>query len=84
MAPNSQNYSIGPEQRRALTLLAGDPHGATEEMLMARGFTSAVLAGLIVNGLATARHEMVRAGARTVTESRGGVGGLAPSPATGS
>jgi hypothetical protein len=66
MAPNSRSYSIGPEQRRALTLLAGDPHGATEEMLMARGFTSAMLASLIVNGLATARHEMVRAGARTV------------------
>jgi hypothetical protein len=48
-------------------MLASDPHGATEELLMlAHGFDSDMIAGLVRSKLATARREIVKAGRKTV------------------
>jgi hypothetical protein len=58
---------LSTEQRQALELLAGDPHGATEELLvLARGFDSDMIAGLVPRGLATAKRERMKAGGKTV------------------
>jgi hypothetical protein len=53
-----------PDQRRALELLAGSLEGHTEAMLMAHGFTIAVLAILVRDGFATATPETVRTALR--------------------
>jgi hypothetical protein len=45
------------EERRALALLANDPDGVTEAMLVAQGFSISMLARLVVDGLVIARHE---------------------------
>ena len=42
---------LGPEQRRALQLIAGSPFGATEATLWATGFERRMLATLIRAGL---------------------------------
>jgi hypothetical protein len=56
---------LGTEQRQALDLLAGDPHGATEELLvLAHGFDSDMIAGLVRRGFATAQRESMRPAAR--------------------
>ena len=39
----------GAEQNRALRLLAGSPHGCTEAILLAHGFTAELLADLLRN-----------------------------------
>jgi hypothetical protein len=58
---------LSAEQRSALRLLAGDPHGATEELLvLAHGFNGDMIAGLVRTGLATAQREMMKAGGKTV------------------
>jgi hypothetical protein len=46
------------EERRALALLANDPNGVTEAMLVAHGFAVRMLARLVVDGLVIARHEI--------------------------
>jgi hypothetical protein len=59
------------EQRRALRLLAGAPNGATEAIMLAHGFATALLDGftytmldtLVRDGLATAEQREMRAGA---------------------
>ena len=51
-----------PEWRRALELLASLPEGATEALLMAHGFESTVIAGLVESGLANWTIEVVLAG----------------------
>jgi hypothetical protein len=49
------------EQRRALQMLADIPHGLIEELLvLAHGFDSDMIAGLVRAGLATARRETIR------------------------
>jgi hypothetical protein len=54
------------EQRQALELLASDPQGATEELLvLAHGFDSDMIAGLVRRGLAMARRENMKAGSGT-------------------
>jgi len=58
------NRRTTPEQRRALQLLASSPYGATDALLLARGFTRRTLAGLVRAELATARHEIVKVGNR--------------------
>jgi hypothetical protein len=51
------------EQRRALEMLASIPHGVTEDLLvLAHGFDSDMIAGLVQAGLATAHRETVRGG----------------------
>jgi hypothetical protein len=57
------------DQRRAL-LLAGDPHGVTEAMMLAHGFRREMLARLVVAGLATITTGTMRAGAATVKVER--------------
>jgi hypothetical protein len=44
----------GSEQHRALRLLAGSPHGRTEAIMLAHGFTVETLGRLVLDGLATA------------------------------
>jgi hypothetical protein len=53
------------EQRRALELLASDPHGVTEELMLANWFTIAMLAGLVRAGVATAQRDVVKAATKT-------------------
>ena len=51
------------EQRRALELLGSIPHGVAEDLLvLAHGFDSDMIAGLVQAGLAAARREIVEAG----------------------
>jgi hypothetical protein len=51
------------EQRRALELLGSIPHGVAEDLLvLAHGFDSDMIAGLVHTVLATARRETVKAG----------------------
>jgi len=58
---------LSAEQRQALGLLASDPQGATEELLvLAHGFDSDMIAGLVHSGLAMARRENMKAGGRAI------------------
>jgi len=58
---------LSAEECEALELLASDPQGATEELLvLAHGFDSDLIAGLVSAGLATARRETMKAGGRTI------------------
>ena len=59
---------LSPEQRRALELLARDPHGATGHLLLiAHGFEMKMLAGLVHEGLAQAIvGESVKTGGKAV------------------
>jgi putative SOS response-associated peptidase YedK len=58
---------LTPEQREALELLASDPQGATEELLvLAHGFDGDMIAGLVRSGLAMARRENMKAGGRAI------------------
>jgi hypothetical protein len=54
------------EQREALELLADIPRGVTEDLLvLAHGFNSDMIAGLVSTGLATPRRETIQAGGKT-------------------
>jgi hypothetical protein len=55
------------EQRRALSMLAGRPHGCTVANMLAHGFTNAMLNGLVREGLATIEPGTVCAGTRRIT-----------------
>jgi hypothetical protein len=55
------------EQRRALSLLAGCPHGCTVANMLAHGFTNAMLNGLVREGLATIEPGTVCTGSRRIT-----------------
>jgi len=50
------------ERRRALKMLADLPEGSTEALLLAHGFTSAVIAGLVDTAPATSTTEPILAG----------------------
>jgi hypothetical protein len=52
--------------RRALKMLAGSPEGVTDAALLARGFKSTVISGLLESGLATSVTERIWAGGRRV------------------
>jgi hypothetical protein len=58
--------SLTADQRRALQLLANDPHGVTEALMLAHGFRGEMLAGLVLAGLAMVVTETMRAGAATI------------------
>ena len=61
--------TLDAEQRRALQLLAGNPRGSTEGlMLMAHGFENAMLTGLIRDGLMSTKSERVHAGREPAVE----------------
>ena len=55
------------EQRRALSVLAGCPHGRTVANMLAHGFTNATLSGLVREGLATIEPGTVHTGTRRIT-----------------
>jgi hypothetical protein len=56
--------------RRALTLLASLEEGSTVARLLARGFSSATIAGLVEAGLVSATTERMLAGQRTIVVRR--------------
>jgi hypothetical protein len=63
MASPSRKRRLSPEQRRALKLLAGSPHGVTEELFVyGHGFSRRMLAGLVRVALATVRRRVIMAG----------------------
>jgi hypothetical protein len=68
MVASPRKRPLGPQQRRALQLLAGIPFGATEAAMFASGFTRRMLADLIRAGLATAERE--KAGGQLVGRVR--------------
>jgi hypothetical protein len=51
--PDRRAMAITPDQRRALQMLAGSPHGCTEAIMLAHGFTDQILGRLVLNGLAS-------------------------------
>jgi hypothetical protein len=54
---------LNVEQRQALEMLAGSPHGVTEDLLvLAHGFDGDMIAGLVRAKLATTQRETLRAG----------------------
>jgi hypothetical protein len=66
MAPPSRKRRLSPKARYALELLAVDPRGLTESLLLTYGITRAMLANLVRAGLATAQRQRVRAGGKTM------------------
>jgi hypothetical protein len=52
------------DQRRALTVLADWPDGCTESIMLAHGFTAALLNDLIRASLTTAHADRMMAGKR--------------------
>ena len=58
--------AVSRDQRRVLRLLAAAPNGATEAIMLAHGFTNAMLTVLVREGLATATPETVHAGKRPI------------------
>jgi hypothetical protein len=55
------------KQNRALRLLAGSPHGCTEAIMLAHGFTVETLRRLVLDGFATASPGTAHAGGRPLT-----------------
>jgi hypothetical protein len=56
-----QEHRLSPEWHRALQLLASNPRGATEDLLvLGHGFSSEMLAKLVLAGLATVVTETLR------------------------
>jgi hypothetical protein len=47
-------------------LLSDSPHGCTEAIMLAHGFSTEMLAGLVIDGFATTNVERMRAGRRPV------------------
>jgi len=58
--------AISRDQRRALRLLAGSPLGVTEAIMLAHGFTNAMLDAMVRDGLATAEQREMRAGRQPI------------------
>jgi hypothetical protein len=63
---NARKRNPPATRRRALKLLAGSRHGATEAILLARGFSIQQIVDLVRAGLATAKAERVVAAGRTI------------------
>jgi hypothetical protein len=62
-----QKPSLTAEQGRALRLLTrGGSDGYTESIMLAYGFTISMLAGLVLDGLATATAETVHGGTQPI------------------
>jgi hypothetical protein len=67
MAVSPHRPRLSPERRRALKLLASGRHGVNEELLVrGHGFSRAVLASLVLRGLAAAEHEVMIAGGKAM------------------
>jgi hypothetical protein len=59
---------LNAEHRRALTLLADAPHGCSISIMLAHGFSNAMLDKLVRDGLATVQPGTVRSGTRRITD----------------
>jgi hypothetical protein len=57
-------------RRRALTVLAGSPDGATEAVMLAHGFKLALLVELIRDGLVSASVDRMMAGSKALEVTR--------------
>jgi len=58
-----QKHHLSPEWHRALQLLASNPHGTTQDMLvLGHGLSSDMLGMLVLAGLATVVTETLRVG----------------------
>jgi hypothetical protein len=67
MSSPSRKHRLSPEEREALELLASDPQGATDELLvLVHGFDSNMIADLVESGLAAAQLENMKAGNRAI------------------
>jgi hypothetical protein len=53
-------------QRRALRRLADVPHGITEPLMLAHGFSRELISGLVLFGLARLVTDTVRIGGETI------------------
>jgi hypothetical protein len=67
MAVRPRKGGRGAELNRALSVLAGCPHGCTVANMLAHGFTNATLNGLLHEGLATIEPGTVHTGTRRIT-----------------
>jgi hypothetical protein len=65
-----QMPALNAARRRALIVLAGSPDGMTEALLLAHGFSIALLVELVTANLASATAERVRAGGREMKVMR--------------
>jgi hypothetical protein len=66
MPAPSQKRCLTPKARGALELIANGPHGAAEALLLSRGFTCRMLAGLLRSRLVTWHHKTSWAGGRMI------------------
>jgi hypothetical protein len=67
MSSPSRIHRIGPEQRRALELLASNRHGVSAELLVhGHRVSRRVLAGLVRAELVVAKREVVMAGGKSL------------------
>jgi hypothetical protein len=62
----SPQRGVAAERHRALRFLAGSPLGATEAIMLAHGFTNAMLDALVRDGLATTERRAMKAGRRRI------------------
>ena len=62
----SERRALSTEQRRALRLLADNPVGCAEAIVLAHGFTSGLIEDLVREGLATILPGTRRAGRRHI------------------
>jgi hypothetical protein len=62
--------ALRDNQRRALEILTGSPHGCSEAVLRAHRFGVVLLAGLLRAGFAKAEAETTRAGGRVISVVR--------------
>jgi hypothetical protein len=70
MPTRSRKRSPPATRRRALELLGASPHGCTEAIMIAHGFTVDMLVKLIRAGLASAGTERMVAGGRSIEVTR--------------
>ncbi len=66
MAAPPRKSRLAPTRRRALELLAGAPHGATEQRMLAHGFTRRMVTWLVRSGLALRYRMPLRVSGRTI------------------
>jgi hypothetical protein len=62
MGKSPRKRRLTPKARHALELLASNPQGVTEALLLAHGFSRRMLAGFLRSGLATWNYQTVIAG----------------------
>jgi hypothetical protein len=66
LAAPPRKSRLDPTRRRALELLAGAPRGATEQRMLAHGFTRRKLTWVVRSGLALRYRMPLRVSGRTI------------------